>query len=196
LDATFSGTTQLLGASCSASFSVLAPVCSPTPATGCQAPAAQKASLRIAKSATSSTNKMTWKWTSGGAVGLSDFGSPTTTSDHVMCLYDDAGLKMTAHLPAGGMCGTKPCWRTLGTIGFKYRNKSGVPDGLTSALLRAGSAGHGKVQVKGKNVPLATLPLTTPVRVQLRQVGSSTCWEASYIAASRNTPTGFKATSP
>ena len=136
---------------------------------------------------------MTWKWTSSGAVGLSDFGSPSTTTDYVLCLYDNAGLEMTADLPAGRMCGTKPCWKSLSTIGFKYRDKSGIPDGLTTALLRAGSAGSGKIQVKGKNIPLAALPLTTPVRVQLRQSGSSMCWEASYSTAIRNTSTGFTA---
>jgi kumamolisin len=193
MGATFAGSTQLLGTTCSTSFRVLAPLCSPTPATGCQPAAAQKASLRIVKSPTSSTNKMTWKWTSSGPVGVSDFGSPIATTDYVICLYDNAGLQLTARLPADRMCGTKPCWKALSTVGFKYRDKSGIPDGLTSALLKAGAAGHGKIKMKGKNVPLVALPLTTPVRVQLQQNNSSTCWEASYSASTRNTSTGFTA---
>jgi hypothetical protein len=62
-----------------------------------------------------------------------------------------------------------------------------VPNGL--------AIGHGKIQVKGKNVPLVALPLTTPVRVQLQQSSSTTCWEATYSTATSNTASTFKARS-
>lgn len=95
------------------------------------------------------------------------------------------------------MCGTTPCWKALGTVGFKYGDKAGTPDGLTKALLKAGGAGMGKIDVKGggPNLHLPMLPLTTPVRVQLRQSSSSACWEATYSTATTNTASGFKAKS-
>jgi hypothetical protein len=95
------------------------------------------------------------------------------------------------------MCGTTPCWRVLGTVGFMYADKVGTPDGLTKVLLKAGSAGSGKIGVKGSgaNLRLPTLPLTTPVKVQLQQDDSSACWEATYSTATTNTGSSFKAKS-
>ena len=108
-----------------------------------------------------------------------------------------SGMKMSAQAPADRMCGTKPCWKALSTVGFKYADKTGTPDGLTKGKLKGGAAGTAKIQVKGAgtNLHLPTLPLTTPVRVQLRQNSSSACWEATYSMAPTNTTTEFKAKS-
>jgi hypothetical protein len=104
---------------------------------------------------------------------------------------------MSAQVPAARTCGTKPCWKALGTLGFTYADNVGTPDGLTKVLLKAGSAGRGKIGVKGSgaNLHLPTLPMTTPVRAQLRQDGSSACWEAAYSTATTNTASAFKAKS-
>jgi hypothetical protein len=85
----------------------------------------------------------------------------------------------------------------LGTVGFKYANTAGSADGLTKVLLKAGSAGKGKLGVNGSgpNLNLPTLPLTTPVKVQLRQDATSACWEATYSTATTNTASAFKAKS-
>jgi hypothetical protein len=87
----------------------------------------------------------------------------------------------------------------LGTVGFKYANTAGSADGLTKVLLKAGSAGKGKLGVNGSgpNLHLPTLPLARPVKVkvQLRQDASSACWEATYGAATTNTASAFKAKS-
>jgi len=82
-------------------------------------------------------------------------------------------------------------------VGFKYGDEAGTPDGLTRALLEAGGAGRGKIRVKGwgPNLHPPALPLTTPVRVQLRRSDGSTCWEATYSTAIRNDATGFRAKS-
>jgi hypothetical protein len=105
---------------------------------------------------------------------------------------------MSAEVPAARTCGTKPCWKALGTVGFTYADKIGTPDGLTKVLLKAGSGGMmGKIGVKGSgaNLRLPTLPMTTPVKAQLRQDGSSTCWEATYSTETTNTASAFKAKS-
>jgi cysteine-rich repeat protein len=164
--------------------------CGATPASGCQPAAAQRAQLLLGN------GKLAWKWTSSGAVATTDFGSPPTTTDYLLCIYDASGERLSAPVAAGGMCGTRPCWKALGTIGFKYADMAGKLDGLTKVLLKAGS-GRGKLGVNGAgpNLLLPTLPLTLPVTVQLQQDASSACWEATYGTATTNTPSAFKAKS-
>src|SRR5262249_7943860 len=166
--------------------------CGTMPTNVCQASATAKGQLRFG-----SNGKLSWKWRSSAAVALSDFGSPAMTTDYVLCMYDQTGKKLGAEAPADGMCGTKPCWSTSGSTGFRYKDKDGTPDGLTKISLKSGEAGKAKISVKGSgtNLHLPMLPLTLPVRVQLRQSGSSTCWEASYSTATENGPSTFKAKS-
>ena len=63
--------------------------------------------------------------------------------------------------------------------------------------LKSGGAGKGKIGVKGggANLHLPMLPLTTPVRVQLRRTDSNVCWDATYSTAVTNTVSEFKARS-
>src|SRR5207245_1014318 len=72
-------------------------------------------------------------------------------------------------IPPGSICGTRPCWRTSGTTGFRYKNADGMPDGITAANLRSGVTGRTSVSVKGKgaNLPTPALGLTLAVTVQL-----------------------------
>ena len=165
--------------------------CGAVPQSSCQPAAAQKATLALG------SGKFAWKWTSTAAVATSDSGTPPTTTNYLLCLYDASGEKLNARAPADRTCGTNPCWKPLGTVGFKYSDKTGTPDGLMKLLLKAGDAGKGKIGVKGGgvNLHLPTLPLTTPVRVQLRQSGSGVCWEATYSAAITDTASRFKAKS-
>jgi hypothetical protein len=165
--------------------------CGPTPMGGCQASASGKGSLQLGG------GKLKWKWTSSANVATSDFVDPTTATDYVLCLYDAGSKKLGALAPAGGTCGTKPCWKASGTVGFKYADKDGTPEGVTKVGLKSGAAGHGKIQVKGGGTHLqaVTLPFTTPVLVQVRQSGSNTCWEATYSTFKANTSTVYKAKS-
>jgi hypothetical protein len=179
-------------------------VCGPTPVSGCQPSAAQTARLLLSNA----KNGLAWTWVSSGAVTVGDFsnyGPPGDTTEYLLCLYDASGERLSAEA-AAGMCGTKPCWTSNALhaspsgariSGFKYFNQSSTPDGLTKITLQARSAGRAKIRVKGggSNLDLPALPLTTPVRVQLRRSGSSTCWDATYSAASTNTASEFKAKS-
>jgi hypothetical protein len=151
----------------------------------------QKAQLKYGN------GKLNSKWKSSAAVALSDFGSPKTTTDYVLCVYDQNGDQLGAEAPADGTCGTKPCWAVKGSTGFKYTDKDGTPDGLTKISLKSGDAGKAKISVKGSgaNLHLPTQTLALPVRVQVRQSSSSTCWEATYSTASTNTAGSFKAKS-
>lgn len=172
--------------------SVDAFACPSAPASGCQAAAAHKAQLALG------SGKLSWKWTSSGTVATADFGTPATTTDYLLCVYDMTGLKQSAQAQADRMCGTKPCWKAVSTKGFKYGDKAGTPDGVTKVQLKSGGVGKGKIGVKGggANLLLPTLPLTTPVKAQLlRSDSSSLCWEATYSTPTTNTASGFKAKS-
>ena len=98
----------------------------------------------------------------------------------------------------GGTCAGKPCWKPLGgSGGYRYRNRAGTPDGVTSMKLRVTQAGELQLVVKGKGVhlPMPSLGLVTPVRAQLL-VGddaATTCWESSFDSAVKNDAIVFKA---
>lgn len=161
------------------------PVCGPTPIAGCRRPVASgKAFLSIRAGASPSANQLTWKWLPGSATALADFGSPTTSDDVELCIYDGAGLLMSATAPAGGLCGSKPCWKTT-TSALIYQDRDRTPDGIASLALRT-SLLPGKTRfilnAKGASLAVPALgALASPVTVQLRSAAGP-CWEAVYSA--------------
>ena len=136
---------------------------------------------------------------SSATVGTSDFESPMTTTDYDLCIYDASGFAMMSQALGGAMCGTRPCWRALGPVGFKYKNKQGAPANLASLLLRAGGPQQARIQAnppqRGAGAYVPSLPLDMPVRAQLQQDSSATCWEATYSNALVNSDKAFKAKS-
>jgi hypothetical protein len=167
--------------------------CPSTPETGCQPPPARGAKLLL------KTGRLAWRWTSSGTVDPNDFGNPLATTSYRMCLYDATGVLLHAEAPADGMCGTKPCWRTLGVVGFKFNDKVGTPGQLGKLTLRSGGPGRGRIQAnpprRGGLVAIPPLPLMPPVRVQLHQSDSGACWDATYSSPSKNDASRFKAKS-
>ena len=121
-----------------------------------------------------------------------DLGTPTTASSYTMCLYDQGGLKLRATAPAGGVCGTKPCWKASHG-GFKLAAKAATGDGLTKIILKPGEAGKAKISVRGKgaNLHLPPLQLDTPVRVQLKRSDGNGCWEGTFSAPATNDSGAF-----
>jgi hypothetical protein len=121
-----------------------------------------------------------WKWGKGAATLKSEFGTPLTSSAFALCLYDANGVVLAASAPAGGLCGTKPCWRESGS-GFGYK-RAGA-NGLLQISLKAGASGKAKIGVKARGDAF-TMPalgaMTPPLEVQLRNAGA--CWSATYSA--------------
>ena len=118
-----------------------------------------------------------------------------------MCIYDgNDALVAQASAPAGGTCGTTPCWKGLGnpagSRGYKYKDGDRTPDGLLKVVLKPGSDQEPKIVVKGKgaNLPDPTLPLSLPVRAQL-QAGNRQCWTSTYDSpgVQRNDASQFRA---
>ena len=188
-------------------------VCDPcevcTPAGGCVLPTAPgcqpslaggKSSVSLKDGGVSAPDKdsLKWKWKSSAAVATDDFGDPTTTTDLTLCVIDQNGLKISATAPAGGTCGTKPCWSVIPAKKIKYSDKELSPDGLQKVQAQAGDPGKGKIQVKGKgaNLGVPTLGLVAPVTVRLVRSGGPACWEATYSTnVQLNTSDKFKAKS-
>jgi hypothetical protein len=171
-------------------------LCPPVPRVGCKDTAQPGRSVVVLRDRTPDTkDSLTWKWTKGATTPKSEFGSPNTTTDYAICIYDsERGLVLAATAPADSTCRGKPCW-SENRSGFKYKDPDATPDGLTRIALREGlQPGRARILVRGKgeNLPMPTLPLTQPVTVQLaNELGA--CWEATYLPpASRNQADQFK----
>jgi cysteine-rich repeat protein len=166
------------------------------PAASCRAPTAAGAAQLTLKTA-HSRSSLKWKWAKGQATALADFGDPLHADKYSLCLYDLQAASTL--LDATVSPGTN--WRAKGQKGFTYKDKLGVPDGVTTVVLGAGDAGKAKIVVgaKGPNLPfpagLLGVPSIPPLVVQLR--GHGECWGAGYVQAGvkRNTATKLVATS-
>ncbi|MCC6847906.1 MAG: DNRLRE domain-containing protein [Deltaproteobacteria bacterium] len=172
-------------------------ICGPTPQAGCRGPAlAGKGTVKLADKSPDKKDQLNWKYVKGAATTLADFGDPVASTDYTLCVYDSSARPqpiLLAHAPAGGTCGTKPCWKAI-KGGFKYNDKLYTPDGLQQVLLKSGVATKTKILVKGKGIdlPMPTLPLTTMVTVQLKSEGG-VCWETRYSTAQKNFAEQFRA---
>ena len=140
-----------------------------------------------------------WSWKKGEATTLANFGAPADHDTYALCIYDESGgepaaLLFAAVAPAGGSCGSKPCWRASGKNKLVYRDPAATPDGVTALTLGAGARGKASIAAKGKgaNLGLPFLPLPLPLRVQL-QSGSTACFEATFSTSARNDAKAFKA---
>jgi hypothetical protein len=113
-----------------------------------------------------------------------------------LCVFDGSSdLLLASRIPAGGICGGKPCWRG-DAKGFRYTDAAGNADGITNLQLVADAAAKAKALVRGKGAALdvPSPPFALPVRVQL-QVDGGACFESVHGPAGvrRNEAGFFKA---
>lgn len=148
--------------------------CDLAPADGCRLPfVGGKASILLVDKTGSDGDSLRWKWLRGTATSYPDYGTPLSTTEYALCLYDTNGLVLDAIVPAGS------AWQG-GLTGFKYKNRSGTPDGVTQIQLKTGTDGKAKILVQASGPALAMPSLATiapPLRVQLRN-SDGACWEA------------------
>ena len=183
---------------CTASCAVEAPtVCGSVPATGCrQLAAAKKGSLQLRGFVPKKSKKaLAWQYSRGAVTLKADFGNPLVDTAYEICVYDQqhgtSALVMSAGIPAGGMCGRKPCWKGSRS-GFTYRNRAVGDEGLYSLTLREGKkAGRTRITLRGKNekLPVPPLPLMqdSTITVQLKN-SDGVCWETRHSSpAAKNT---------
>jgi hypothetical protein len=154
----------------------------PPPSALCETlpPKKSKLSLRN-KPGRPEKDSLAWSWTAGAPVGDQEFGAPATTTDLHMCIYDERGLVLSATAPAGGTCGSKPCWKESKKK-LRYSDKGATPDGLRKLSLKPGDAGKARIKVAGKGEALGidALDIEGEVTVRLGRSDGTPCWEARY----------------
>jgi len=176
-------------------FGSVQSICPPAPDGSCRQPfVAQKASVQLKDNADDAKDQLVWKWVKGAATSMGDFDDPTSTDAYELCVYDGSGLLTSVKAPAGGMCGTKPCWAAK-TTSFKYKNKAQL--GQAQVLLKSGVDGKAKILVKAKGATFLMPNLGTlqsPMTVQLRHTANAICWGAQYSfpPATKNDGVTFK----
>ncbi len=168
--------------------------CPSAPRSGCAGAKAAGASLAIKQATPDARDAVSWKWQSAAPVALSDYGTPTATTDLGFCVYDATGLVLAAAVPAGGTCAGRPCWQAT-TVLDRYADRDGTPDGVQKMTLRAGTTGRITVKGKGTHLPLPSLPLAPPLRVQVTRVDGGGCWESIHTMPGVNDGTTVKARS-
>jgi len=65
-------------------------------------------------------------------------------------VYDASGNGQplrSARIAGGGTCGTKPCWKAIGTTRYQYASK-GNAESITQLQLKAGADGRSQVKLK------------------------------------------------
>jgi len=175
------------------------PVCAPTPRSDCRTPIVSGgAAVTLRDRSDDAKDTFQWTWSRGGETTATDLGDPTTTTRYDLCLYDGtAAVIASAAAAAGGTCSGRPCW-TAKSQGFRYAQKSALPNGLTSIDLKSGAAGKARIVVKGKGTPLdlPALPIASlPLTLQLSN-GAGRCWAATFANDVRdNDADAFKAKS-
>ena len=102
---------------------------------------------------TESKQKLRLRWRQPSSLILQgEFGDPATSlTSASACIYDDNDQLVTELLIDRGaqICGSRPCWKTLGTTGYRYRDPNGLDSGVQSILFKAGAINKGKVALKG-----------------------------------------------
>lgn len=165
--------------------------CPVAPMPACSLPMVPaKASLGLAKGATSDRDKAKWKWKTGTAA-LQDFGDPTNT-DYLVCVWDEVGgtptLVIDAVLPASATS-----WRAKSS-GFSYKNKLSE-SGITKLKFKAGTDGKASISLSGAGTPLGfALPLAMEQDATVQLIRNDDhCWGAAYSTPRINDGRKFKA---
>jgi hypothetical protein len=127
---------------------------------------------------------VTWRWRSTTTINVADFGDPVNTTDYSFCIYANGVRVMELKAPAGGTCPTKPCWKSRGAKGFRYKDKDKHPSGISRIALRTSPPALADIvlRARGPNILFGSLPFTQPVIGQLIKSDGPECWEATYSA--------------
>ncbi len=166
------------------------------PPTGCQNAAPGRSTVTLRDDADPSRDSLAWTWRSSGGATKAQFGDPPGTTDLRMCVYDTTGVKLSVAAPAGGVCGSKACWREKST-GFSYRDAELTPDGIARLDVGASALGKGKIRMRGRG-PVVTVPplgFAAPVTVRMLRSEAPACWQAVYSNPTANDAGGLKAKS-
>ena len=162
------------------------PVTCPPAPQSCRAPfIGGKAVLKLKDdTANDGKDQILWKWIKGAATTKPEFGTPLTTEDYTLCVYNNGALAGSATAEAGGLCGTSQCWADQ-PEGYLFKDKEMNPFGAAKVQLRAGGDGSAKILFRAKGVDVDMPPVASingPIDVQLIKSSGVVCWSATYSA--------------
>lgn len=169
--------------------------CIPPANVQCDVEPPRSASVTLSKHPTDPLrDSVTWKWKSSLPVALLDYGSPTTVTDLILCVFDQTGLKLSATAPAAGTCGAKPCWK-VESSSVKYADHDGTPDGIQKLTATSGEPGKARITLRGKgdNLAMPPLGLVGAVTVRLKRDVGPVCWQSRFPTPSRNDAKQYRA---
>lgn len=175
---------------------VIAQLCPPAPSSDCRPAASTR--LKLTKGSTPARDKLRWSWRNSSGTAYADFGDPTVGTSYALCLYDASAAAqpvLASEAPADTMCAFEECWEVYATnTVYLYVDGRHVVGGLALLKLKSPPGGT-NLQAKGGGplLGLPALPLTPPVRIQLHNSDTPTCWESTYTSATRNDAVLFKA---
>jgi hypothetical protein len=145
-------------------------------------------------------DKLIWKWLRGPAGAQADFGDPSAATAYTLCVYSGAATAIETFIPGGDTCGGVPCWRTIGSKGYRRSDPAGGVGGLSKVILKASASSTIIIKGKGANLDLDadTLPFGGALMMQLSNSANANCWQSSFPLAAVNadTETLFMATTP
>ena len=181
--------------------------CRPTPLAGCVV--AGRAKLTISEKTAGQERLKTSLQELNAALGLIDFGNPVSgPTRYDVCIHNQAGAlvgQMTVNR-AQQTCGTRPCWKATGSVGYRYSDATASASGIRSIGTKSGSIGTGNVKVKGGNmVSVGQTSLPTGMTAALSgntqavvQVITSDarCYQATLTTVTKNTPQQFTGKTP
>lgn len=162
--------------------------CTTVPQPTCRQPfRAHKSSLAFKQTGNTDPDDIyTWRWQAGSATALADFGAPLTTTDYVLCIYDQSARPQPV---VGNLALAGTGWQARQT-GYKRYYPPSRP--LRQILLHAGADGKAKILAHGDSDTIEQiLPFVAPVVVQL-QTSTGTCWETTLPSPSRNDGARFE----
>jgi hypothetical protein len=162
--------------------------CSDTPLAGCKQPfvAGQSTLTFFQTTGNDPDDIFTWRWLSGSATTLADFGAPPAT-EYAFCIYDQSRRPQ----PVIADLADDPTGWNATRGGFAYLLRGSHP--LRTARLHAGVDGKAFIRVHGNADTVGPLlPFVAPVVAQL-QASNGQCWETDFPTAIRSSAAAFGA---
>lgn len=148
--------------------------CTSSPAAACAT--AGRSVVKIKSAVDPAKNQVQWKWSAASAAPT-DFGNPVGPTGYALCVYEDGVKIVDASVDADAFD-----WYASRS-GFKYKSVPPNADGVSSVVLKSGTASASiRAVAKGLTLVVPTLPLATPanVTVQLIRGDAALCWESSF----------------
>ncbi len=182
-------------------------LCPAEPRGTCEAPAPGSVSTLLIKDnpTKDEKDKLVWKMI-GPPATAGERGDPVGGgSSYALCAYDQSGPGETANLiletvaPSGGApCEGEPCWKALKNGGYKYKNKSTLPFGTKTALVKPVKGGKTRLVMTGSGSALGVSSLDAisgPVTVEFQNTAGfdGPCWSVTYDAPLKQDAGIFKA---